>query len=120
MGIVTTTDFEPTQSGKSLTDEYYQNSMLGFRVSSDTNELPVWLINDLAMRFKTEIGDSTVTGQNWTVVGTETWTMESSTVVHFDVKEGYRAEIYQLVGSCSYFSVKTPRIRKQDKDKFGQ
>ncbi|XP_021967329.1 uncharacterized protein LOC110862438 [Folsomia candida] len=112
VGIGMTTALE--SEGANLMEEFYRDSALGFGMNSDLGEAPFWLTYDLSNRFATVLDDSETTGQNWTKVDIETWALETSTVVKFNVKEGYRARVEQMVGSCGYYSVKTPRLKHTD------
>jgi hypothetical protein len=71
-------------------------------------------ISALSLNFETKLGQSTVTGNDWTLTNTEVWNVETTTSVSFDVPPGIRTQLLQTVGNCGIYNVKATRVKRID------
>ncbi|XP_021960007.1 uncharacterized protein LOC110855905 [Folsomia candida] len=83
-------------------------------VGFDLGSADYLMLNSLKNNFADTFSISKLsTALDWSATGLEIWVPEKSEeVTYYSVPTGKSVKIYQLVGTCSYFSVRTPIVKQ--------
>jgi len=68
----------------------------------------------LSGNFGMNLGTSVTTGISWTTMTQTQWVEETTTYIDLTVPAGCIVTLYQAVGKCAGFTVKTNRVKRVD------
>lgn len=73
-------------------------------------------LTGLGINFGANLGANSTTGYDWASSASETWAVETTTTISFDVPPGIRTKLYQTLGKCGIYSARATRVRRVDTD----
>lgn len=73
-------------------------------------------LSTLGINFRLNMGANSTTGYDWASSASETWSVETTTTVTFDVPPGIRTQLFQTLGKCGIYSARATRVRRVDTD----
>lgn len=81
---------------------------LGFTLDKAAAVLPT--------RFAAKLKTSAKTGHDWSAEPSESWGEETKTETHFSAPPGKLVRVFQVVGSCGPYTIRTAQFKKEEVD----